>query len=192
MPYLQANDSFKLVVNTPSLYKVYDSSFDRLFEGELTNWKSYYFANNSGAIKNNYEGDYVFYLNDSNNFYFGVDNVVRPIYVSLEFVSGWWSNDRGATAIYAFNSSTQASTWLEVQSSGNYLVTKVNVDPTEYDKIDVVRYDSNYSIPLNSTWTGKYNQTNDAEIPTNGLNDCIRVWDGEENGNKKFDWIARS
>lgn len=189
---LKKNDSFKLVVSTPSQYKIFNDTYDRLLEGSLTNWKNYYFVGNNGGIKINYDADYIFYLNDEDYFYFGVDNVVRPIYVSLEYVNTWWSNDRGATAIYAFNSSTKESVWLDVETSGNYLATKVDVDPSEYDKIDVVRYDSNYSIPLNSTWTGKYNQTNDATVPTNGINDCIRVWDDEENGNKKFDWIVRS
>lgn len=149
-----------------------------------------HFQNSDGKIGVKTAGNYVLYLNDSENAQLW-HSVVRKIYVSLEWVS-WWTDDSAWTAIYAFGSA--GNRWYKLDTSGSYLVTKVAIDPSQYNTIIVVRMKSGSSEKEENalSWDDKYgNQTNNATIPSENA-DCIRVWDGEEGGNKKFDWIERA
>ena len=182
-----ANDSFVVVANTPSYYKIYDLSYDRLLEGGMTGWKNYAFSDDNGKIKINYQADYIFYLNDQDYMYFSIDNVVRPLYVSLKDVS-WWTDNSAWTAIYAFNDTTNVSRWYKTSASGNYLVSSAPIDPTIYDQVIVVRMNSASSSKTEEqlSWDDKfYNQTKDLTILDNELKDCVYVSDTDLGENKK-------
>ena len=195
---LKPNDSFKIVANNldeddlaKSTFKIYDSS---CLTG-TDNPVGYFFKDNSGNIRAEYEGSYIIYLNKSGELWQSASNVVRKVYVSLEYVSTWWNNGEGGksawTALYAFGAS--GNRWYKLVSEGDYLVTQEAVDPKEYNGFNVVRMkpSADPDDPNSLTWDNKYyNQTNHATISGSNA-DCIRVWDGETDGKKNFDWKVR-
>ena len=150
----------------------------------------YYFSNNNDQLKAKYKGNYKFFLTGSNGVASWGQNVVKPLYVYTKDFS-WWGAEGRFTGIWAFNNTTSVSDWFEVEESGNYLVTKVNIDPTIYAGIDVVEMKSSATYADKSTWwSNKNNQTSDTGIPHNNLNDCAYIKDGGY-GTFYVDWSPK-
>lgn len=177
----KVNDSFKLVINTPSEYKIIDASFNRLIEGgSQSGWKNHYFTNNNGGIKINYKGNYILYLNEDDNFYFGVSGVSRPLYVSVKDVT-WWGDGR-LTGIWAFNNDTNVEgRWFSLtkcSNKTNCFVTSEDVDASIYKSIDVVEMKAGVSeLSWGNNNANVNNKTSDYDIPTNGIdNNCAYIW----------------
>lgn len=152
----------------------------------------YYFADDSGSIKANFDGTYNLFLNKSDEIHTTASNVVRPIYVSLKNVS-WWGT--GAwTAIYAFNNSTSTSRWYKTSESGDYLVSSAAIDPTVYDQLTVVRMNNSAKEKAENAlvWEDKYyNQTEDLTIPHNTVNECVYI-NNSDGETKTASWGARN
>ena len=177
----KVNDSFKLVISTPSEYKIIDASFDRLIEGgSQSGWKNHYFSNNNGAIKINFKANYVLYLNEDDNFYFGVSGVSRPLYVSVKDVT-WWGDGR-LTGIWAFNNDTNVEArWFSLTKCSdkpNCFVTSEDVDASVYKSIDVVEMKAGVSqLSWGENNANVNNKTSDYDIPGNGINNnCAYIW----------------
>lgn len=190
---LKYDGYFSIVEKGASLFKVHNASLK-------TDDNSDYFVFKYDDVSVmpkfglNVGASYNIYLSSTNELSVSASGTfVRPIYVNLDWVKGWWYTDKGTTAVYAYNSSTNAYHWYATTEYGtNLWVTEDAIDPSVYNYAIVVRYSSDYSLPLDGVWTGKINQSGDAVIPTNGFNDCIKVGEGEIGGGKKdFIWESR-
>ena len=172
------------------------------------NHSDYYLTNDNGEMKPKFEGtyNYDFYLNSDHQIYVNSQNIVRPIYVSLNENASWWHDgdaegEDAWTAVYAFGAS--GSHWYKTSVSGDYLVTSAAINPTVYTTVIVVRmkYSSRNKAEADLSWDDKYhNQTinmpikNSDSLPDKAENykDCIYLKDAEEDGNKKAEWGGRA
>lgn len=175
------------------------------FSGDY-NRSSYYLSNDNGKMKPNFAGTYDLYLNSSHQIYTDGQDVVRPIYVSLDENASWWHNgdnkDENAwTAVYAYGAS--GSHWYKTTQDGDYLVTSAPINPSVYTTVIVVRmsYASRNKAEADLGWGDKYhNQTIDMPIKNSdtlpdkrdNYQDCVYLKDAQEGNNKKAEWGGRA
>ena len=163
------NDKFVLYKNedTKLTEYSYSSKADDAYNFD------YYFDDDDG-ITTKYEGDYNFYFSKGSKLYYGVDRVVRKIYISTSGVS-WFANDGYKAALYAWGGKGNA--WLDLDDlgGGNYS-TSDPVDTAEYDKFIVGRTSpSNFN---NVSGFGDVpNKTGNVESIGTSVNDLIELYD---------------
>ena len=173
--------------------KFYFYGYDKL-RGDVN---AYYFKDDGyGCFEANYKGSYTLFVNNDNEIWASVTNVVRPLYIRLDYVNSFWFSDNSVTRLYAFKDdgvNPKVEKWftLEEVEEHKYYVTTEAIDPTIYDYVIVARQNPG----LNEWW----NQTVDIRLDTHDADDqeikvhnCIAVWTStkwEDGKNKQqFGW----
>ena len=185
----KANDEFILVANASDYFIVYSSLYSHILEGSNpSGQKGYLFSDDNGKVKVNYEGEYVLYLNNQDQFYYNANNIVRPVYIKLADSASAWSTSN-QLVIYAFKGEN-SNRWFNTTNVGGKIVTSDPIDPTEYEYIKIVEINSGAAL----TWV---NEVGDHEtdnlsfpaIPTfdgGNVQDCAYAWHREWNGSQNF------
>lgn len=139
----------------------------------------------SNKLSPNDNGNYVLYVNSSDEIYnSAVTRQVRKFFVSVGDVAGWWFNESAYTAVYAWGPA--GTKFLDITKDGNFYETET-VDTLEYNSVIVLRMKNGESP---STDDGKYwNKTMDSSISTDS-NICLYVHDYKDGGgvNQHIGW----
>lgn len=173
--------------------KFYVYGNDKL-RGEVS---AYNLENSSDVFSAKYKGTYTFFVNSDNEVWTSVRNVVRPLYIRLDYVSdNFWFNADAVTRLYAFKKNGNElvrEKWFDVSEDveHKYYVTTEDVDPTLYDYVIVARLNPSNS----SDW---WNQTIDIRLDTYDADDqslkvpnCIAVWTSKQDTKQEYGWEHR-
>ena len=154
----------------------------------------YYFENSSGNINTIYKGNYILYLNKSNQLWQSASNVETSGYLYVDVDVSWWG---GAwTSVYAYSgdlNGVHTGKWFAL--TGTFWGAKFRTHTSEeffnattyatYTTIAVCRLKDGDNLPEDKTkWSGEgcpevYNRY-DIALKTNGLEDCVYLYNNVE------------
>ena len=169
--------------------KYYFYGYDRL-SGEVNAYN--FIEGEYSTFEAKYKGNYTFFLNNEGEIWTSATNVVRPLYIRLDYVNSFWFTDSAVTRLYAFKDdgvNPKVEKWftLEEVEENKYYVTTEAVDPTIYDYVIVARQN-----PGLTEW---WNQTIDIRLDVHDADDqslkvpnCIAVWTSQQGAKHEYGW----
>ena len=179
---LKENDSF-------SIKEFYETKLYTKGSSRLTgkdNPIGYWFGNDSGSIKTNYDGTYNLYLNKSDEIWTAASNVDNDGYLYVNVNVSWWGNDSAWTSVYAYRgdlNGEHTGKWFALSGTfwGNTFSTHTEdkfftstTYAAGYTTLAVCRLKNGTNLPGDKTvWDSSIvHNRYDVALKTNGLEDC--------------------